>query len=169
MFREDVIFEFNVSGNSLFFSTFRDMAGYKRDGRAPIPDTESTSRSMAGNRSKNTKPEIMLRKALWKSGDRGYRLHPKQLPGRPDIVFGHAKLAVFINGCFWHRCPTCDLPKPRSNAAFWQQKFDVNVARDKKKVAALEDKGWQILTIWECEIKRKLPECLERIREVIKP
>ena len=143
------------------------MGTYIRDGRAPIPKKESTSRLMQANKAKNTKPEVLLRKALWKAGIQGYRLHPRQLPGRPDIVFGKARLAIFINGCFWHRCPSCDLPLPKSNTDFWKKKFDANVARDRKKIASLEEAGWRALTIWECEIEAQLLACLEQVEQAL--
>lgn len=144
--------------------------GYIRDGRAPIPKKESTSRVMQANRAKNTTPEVLLRKQLWAAGHRGYRLHSKNLPGRPDISFNKQRLAVFINGCFWHRCPNCRLPLPKSNTEFWKKKFDANTARDKKKIEALENLGWRTVTIWECKIFSDLISCLERLeRELLKP
>ena len=144
------------------------MEHYIRDGRAPIPRKESTSRVMQANKAKDTKPEVLLRKSLRKKGLLGYRLHPKQLPGRPDIVFGKSKVAVFINGCFWHRCPECDLPLPRSNTDFWKKKFDANVARDRRKVQALEDLGWRVVTIWECSIAEDVEGCVGRIEGLLK-
>jgi len=129
------------------------MIPYIRDGRSPIPKKERTSIVMRANKAKDTRPEVILRQALWKSGLRGYRLHPKQLPGRPDITFTKGKVAIFINGCFWHRCPSCDLPLPKSNTTFWKTKFEANVARDKKKLQALKDFGWRPIVIWECKIK----------------
>jgi DNA mismatch endonuclease, patch repair protein len=143
------------------------MGEYIRDGRAPIPKKESTSKMMRANKPFNTKPEMALRKALREAGLRGYRLHSKQLPGRPDIAFGKAKIAIFINGCFWHRCPHCDLPLPKSNTEFWKKKFDANTVRDQKKIAALEKIGWRSLTIWECKIDSQLVACLDKIEEAL--
>lgn len=143
------------------------MTSYIRDGRAPIPERDSTSRLMRANKAKDTKPEVILRQALWRSGLRGYRLHHKQLPGRPDIAFNRGKVAVFINGCFWHRCPTCDLPLPKSNTAFWKNKFDMNVARDKKKVQALKDIGWCPIIIWECKIGADPDSSVRLIQRVL--
>lgn len=144
-----------------------DMGTYIRDGRAPIPKKESTSRVMSANKAKNTKPEVALRKALWATGRQGYRLHSKQLPGRPDIAFGKKKLAIFINGCFWHRCPTCNLPLPRSNTEFWSNKFNANVARDKRKIKALQRIGWRTMTLWECKIASDPSKSAERIVRVL--
>jgi len=136
---------------------------YIRDGRAPVPKKASTSRVMSANVGKNTKPEILFRKALWSAGIRGYRLHWKKVPGRPDIAFPGKKLAVFINGCFWHRCPKCKLPLPKSNKKFWKEKFDRNVERDKKKRRLLKSKGWRTITIWECELQKNPNKCVDRV------
>ena len=100
---------------------------YLRDGRAPIPVDEKTSKVMRANKGKNTKPELYLRKALWHHGVKGYRLHWKKVPGRPDLAFPGKKIAIFINGCFWHRCPTCNPSTPKSNTKFWTEKFKKNV------------------------------------------
>ena len=81
---------------------------------------------MSANRAKDTKPELLLRQALWQSGHRGYRLHHKKIPGRPDITFVGKKVAIFVHGCFWHRCPKCAYTLPKNNTAFWQAKFDRN-------------------------------------------
>ena len=112
---------------------------YSRDKRSPTPSSESTSKVMSANKAKDTKPEIKLRKILWKEGIRGYRLNWKKAPGRPDIAFPGRKIAIFINGCYWHRCPKCDLPLPKSNVQFWKDKFDNNIARDKKDFARADE------------------------------
>lgn len=140
---------------------------YIRDGRAPIPKDEKTSKTMSANKGKDTKPELLLRKALWNYGIKGYRLHWKKVPGRPDIAFPGRKIAVFVNGCFWHRCPLCNPSTPKSNVEFWTEKFNKNVARDKKKREDLEELGWTVLTIWECEIKKELEVQIERIKQLL--
>jgi len=86
---------------------------YIRDKRSPRPRSEAVSRVMSANRAKDTRPEVALRKALRRAGGRGYRLHYKRVPGRPDIAFVSKRVAVFVNGCYWHRCPKCDLPLPK--------------------------------------------------------
>src|SRR5271157_969325 len=106
---------------------------YIRDGRAPIPEKEATSRVMSANKGINTHPELVLRRALCNEGLRGYRLHWKKAPGRPDIAFPGKKVAVFVNGCFWHRCPYCHPSFPKSNVEFWTAKFEKNRERDKRK------------------------------------
>jgi DNA mismatch endonuclease (patch repair protein) len=140
---------------------------YIRDGRAPIPKSESTSRVMSANRAKNTKPEIALRKALCERGLRGYRLHLKTIPGRPDIAFTAKRVAVFVNGCFWHRCPLCKPRPPKSNVDFWKNKFDRNIERDKRKEQELRAAGWEVLVTWECEIREKLLQVVNRIESTL--
>ncbi len=142
------------------------MNTYLRDGRAPIPDTEITSKIMSANKGKNTRPEIIFRKALWNSGIKGYRLHPKHIPGRPDIVFTKKRIGIFINGCYWHRCPYCELPMPKTNTVFWKHKFQKNSERDKRKIKELEKLGWNIITIWECNIKKHIEKQLRKIKRI---
>jgi len=100
---------------------------YIRDGRAPLPQNEITSRIMSSIKDKNTKPELIIRKALWEKGIRGYRLHWKKAPGKPDIAFPSKKVAIFVNGCYWHRCPHCKLSLPKTNSEFWKNKFQKNI------------------------------------------
>lgn len=121
---------------------------------ADIVDAATRSRMMASIRSKNTQPEIALRKALHAQGLR-FRLHVPKLPGKPDIVLPKWKAAIFVHGCFWHRhegCRYCTMPATRPE--FWQGKFEANVARDAKNAAALHEQGWRTLVVWECELKR---------------
>ncbi|WP_051878572.1 very short patch repair endonuclease [Chryseobacterium sp. FH1] len=128
---------------------------FVRDKRSPIPLSESVSRVMRKNKSKNTQPELLLRKELWKNGIRGYRLHSKKLPGKPDIAFISKKIAIFVNGCFWHRCPHCQYKLPKTNRDFWKDKFERNIARDLKANDQLKEMKWKVITIWECELKNK--------------
>lgn len=139
------------------------MGDYIRDGRAPIPKNENISKVMSANKAKNTKPEMTFRKALWNKGIRGYRLHWKNIPGRPDIVFVSKKIAIFVNGCYWHRCPYCHPSMPKSNTEFWHNKFKKNIERDKKKIQELEKLGWKVITIWECQIKKELEQQIEKV------
>lgn len=141
---------------------------YIRDGRAPIPRKESTSRVMSANKDKDTKPEILLRKELWSKGFRGYRLHSKKLPGRPDISYSRQKLAIFVNGCFWHRCPICKPKLPNTNKEFWKEKFNKNKKRDKGKVKILHEQGWHVITLWECEIKTDILKCVKEVSKELK-
>src|SRR5580658_5078353 len=123
---------------------------------------------MQGNRAKDTTPELSLRNALWKAGVRGYRKNPKGVPGRPDLVFTKHKLAIFVHGCFWHRCPTCNPTSPKTNSLFWSEKFRANVERDRRNVEALEAQGFRVLTIWECELNESVDTQVERIREMFR-
>jgi len=140
---------------------------YIRDGRAPIPKSETTSKVMSANVPKDTKPELILRKSLRKIGISGYRLHWKKASGRPDIAYPGRKISIFVNGCFWHRCPNCNLPLPKSNTEFWLNKFERNKERDANKIHNLEEDGWKIIVFWECEIKRDVLGCAERVKNLI--
>lgn len=109
---------------------------------------------MSQIKGKNTKPELLVRRWLWANNFR-YRLHYKHLPGKPDIVFPGRKKVIFVHGCFWH-CHKCRYFKwPGTNAAFWQNKINSNVMRDKKNRKELKKTGWDYLVIWECDLKRK--------------
>ena len=93
---------------------------------------------MKGNVRGNTKPELQLRQLLREAGYPGYRLHWKQAPGTPDIAYPGRKVAIFVNGCFWHRCPHCSPPNPKSHSEFWETKFARNQERDARKVRQLD-------------------------------
>ena len=133
---------------------------YLRDGRAPIPKSEKISKVMSANRGKNTSPELKLRRMLRLSGLRGYKLHSKDIAGRPDIAFSKDKIAIFLDGCFWHGCPTCFVA-PRTNRAFWLKKIRVNRTRDSRVKNLLRREGWKPIRIWEHELKTdKIPKRL---------
>jgi DNA mismatch endonuclease (patch repair protein) len=127
---------------------------------------ETRSAIMRRVPSKNTRPEIIVRKLVFAAGYR-YRLHAKDLPGRPDIVFPSLKKAIFVNGCFWHRhtCESATLPK--SNRDYWEKKQSRNAQRDKLACRALHASQWKVLTVWECEAKnlKKLGNRLQRFLE----
>jgi len=132
-------------------------------GKPPIAKNNTVSKVMRSNKAKDTMPELTVRKALRANGLLGYRLHPKKVPGRPDICFIGKKVAIFVNGCFWHRCPYCKLPLPKTNREFWRNKFLRNVERDRLKQKRLIDDGWTVMTFWECQIKRDINNLLEKI------
>lgn len=115
------------------------------------------SYNMSMIRAKNTGPEMVLRKILSKNGVRGYRLHYK-LTGRPDIVFPASKLAVFVDGCFWHKCPKCFV-RPKTRRAFWDNKILSNTKRDKTVNIFLRKSGWKVLRVWEHSV-RKSPDSI---------
>lgn len=107
---------------------------------------------MSRIRSSNTSPEIALRRALHALGLR-FRLHRKDLPGKPDIVLPRYKAVVFVHGCFWHRHAGCKVATtPKSNTQFWVDKFDRNVARDARSSGLLKSQGWRVTVVWECEL-----------------
>lgn len=107
---------------------------------------------MSRIRGKDTGPELALRRVLHRLGLR-YRLHGAGLPGKPDLVFPRYRTVVFVHGCFWHRHPECNIATtPKSNTLSWAEKFDKNVARDKRVSAALVTMGWKVIVAWECEV-----------------
>lgn len=110
---------------------------------------------MQANKRKDTKPELLVRARLRAAGLTGYRLQWK-VPGRPDVAWPGKKVALFVNGCFWHRCPHCNLSLPKSNVEYWQVKFDRNVERDAANLEALEADGWKVHVLWECQLKKKV-------------
>lgn len=120
-------------------------------------DTVSTavrSRMMAAVKGKNTKPELAIRSALHRRGFR-FRLHRKDLPGRPDLVFNRRNAVIFVHGCFWHG-HDCHLFRwPKSREDFWRGKIGANIERDRSQREALADAGWRIGTVWECALKGK--------------
>ena len=111
---------------------------------------------MSAVKGKDTKPELLVRKLLHALGYR-FRIQRKGLPGRPDIVLPRYKTAIFVNGCFWHRHEGCKYAStPSTNSEFWEKKFTANVERDARNYAALKEQGWNVIVIWECEIKEIL-------------
>lgn len=130
---------------------------------------EKRSWLMSRIRGKHTGPEMITRSVAHALGLR-FRLHRKDLPGRPDVVFPQHKVALFVHGCFWHRHPGCRLASmPKSRPDFWQAKFDANVARDAAAERALSDAGWRVAIIWECETRQEdvLTARLSGIRNVL--
>ncbi len=113
---------------------------------------------------KNTKPEVIVRSLLHKMGYR-FRLHRKDLPGKPDITLPRHNKIIFVHGCFWHGHENCPRAKrPKSNRKFWDEKLDKNIARDKANFAKLQDLGWDIFVVWTCEVNNPvlLKQKLER-------
>ena len=115
--------------------------------------TAEVSRRMAAVKRRDTVPELELRRALGERGVR-FRLHDPKLPGTPDIVLMDRRVAVFVHGCFWHRHPGCSRATlPKSNVAFWSDKFRQNVKRDARKVRILRSRDWSVCIVWQCRIK----------------
>lgn len=134
-----------------------------------IVDPQKRSKMMSGIKGKNTKPELLLRSALHKLGYR-YRLHVKELPGKPDLVLPKHKTVIFVHGCFWHQHPGCKYAyMPKSNIDFWQKKLAGNTERDKKHHSQLLATGWNVVTIWECEIKNLLENTAQLTAKILPP
>ena len=130
--------------------------------------SEQRSRNMSAIKSKNTKPEIKVRKVLHSMGYR-FRLHSKDLPGSPDIVLPKYKTVIFVHGCFWHRHENCKYAStPKTRQEFWNKKFNENINRDKINQENLSSKGWKIIIVWECEIKNKKINLEQIFKNVIK-
>lgn len=120
-----------------------------------IVDSERRSENMSRIKGRDTAPELAVRRIAHGLGFR-FRLHRKDIPGCPDLVFPKYRLAVFVHGCFWHRHDGCQYTyMPKSRTAFWTKKFGQNVARDYRNEKALQELGWQVLVIWECETWKK--------------
>lgn len=137
-----------------------------------MPDTLTTEqrhRCMSHIRSKGTKPEVLVRKELFRRGYR-YRINVSSLPGKPDIVLPKYKTAIFANGCFWHGHEGCKhFVLPKSNVEYWGSKILSNQLRDKESILKLQQQGRRVIIVWECEIeKSKLSKTIERISSIIK-
>ena len=128
-----------------------------------IVDQQTRSRMMSGIRSKNTKPELALRRALHARGFR-FRLHSGKVPGRPDLVLPKHRAVVFVHGCFWHRHEGCRYATvPATRPDFWRAKFEANAARDSAVRTRLLEDGWRVATVWECALRK--PEQVEASTE----
>lgn len=121
---------------------------------------EQRSYCMSQIKGKNTKPEMALRKALWALGYR-YRIR-NRLPGRPDLVFSSLRIVIFVDGCFWHKCPD-HFVHPKTRAQFWLDKINGNVVRDQRNNESLRSEGWRVVRIWEHEIKESLDDAVARV------
>ena len=131
---------------------------------ADVMTLAQRSLCMSKNRGRNTGPELRLRRALWAAGLR-YRLGTT-LPGRPDIVFPRARLAVFVDGCFWHGCPE-HFQQPANNADFWAAKIEANHRRDLRVDAQLVADGWSVVRVWEHDVQRRIGDCVGRIEQEV--
>lgn len=127
-----------------------------------VVDPKTRSRMMSGIQGKNTRPEIIVRQGLHAAGFR-YRLHGKDLPGRPDLVFRSRRAVIFVNGCFWHghRCHLFKWPSTRQE--WWREKINGTRRRDRKAVRLLRQQGWRVFSVWECALKGKSRLALEEV------
>lgn len=135
---------------------------------ADIVSPEVRSRMMSGIRSRDTKPELQVRKFLHSRGLR-FRVAKKDLPGKPDLVLARWRAAIFVHGCFWHAhqgCKYAAVSKTRPD--FWRAKFEANVRRDKADVAALQSNSWRVMVIWECALRNGTETALLRLEEEIR-
>ena len=148
---------------ALYEPLWKNIGKIRRSMLKTIP-SESRSRNMAAIKSRNTGPEIKLRKALFAAGFR-FRLREK-LTGSPDMVFRRQRVAVFVDGCFWHGCPDC-YKKPVSNSEFWEKKVETNTKRDRAVDEALQKEGWRVERIWEHDIREKLDAVVNRFKDII--
>ncbi len=127
---------------------------------------ERRSWNMSRIKSKDTSPELYVRSTLHQAGFR-FRLHVKEMPGKPDIVLPKYKTVIFVHGCFWHRHPGCSRSTtPSSNTDYWKTKFERNVERDKKEKEKLHNEGWNVVIIWECEVKEKTKETISFLKKL---
>lgn len=132
---------------------------------ADVMTPKQRSRCMSRVRSKNTAIEIRLRKAVWARGLR-YRIH-KALPGRPDLVFTGARVAVFVDGCFWHSCPVHGT-EPKSNSEFWRRKLEANRVRDARVNKELQAQGWTVIRIWQHTVEGNLAAAVDIIEQEVR-
>ena len=135
--------------------------------KPPTASSEVTRQVMQSNRSTGTNPEIELLRLVREKDLRGYRKNYKKIPGKPDIYVPKAKLAVYMHGCFWHRCPHCNPTTPKTNTEFWVSKFQTNMKRDKRVKRRLSRMGVSFLTIWECQLVKKGEACVGRITKAV--
>jgi DNA mismatch endonuclease (patch repair protein) len=135
----------------------------KETQRDPL-GTAGRSALMRRVRTRDTAPELCLRKALWAAGIRGWRLHPRSIPGRPDLAWKALRIAVFVDGAFWHGHP--DYYKGQSGI-FWNEKIEANRERDRRVNAILTSEGWQVVRIWDFEIQRDAARCVQRVADAL--
>ena len=136
-----------------------------KDLRSPPASSEAVKSSMKGNKGKDTKPEILLRSALHRLGKR-FRKHYKKVPGSPDIAFVSSKLAVFVDGCFWHGCPKC-YKEPKTNTEFWRKKVEKNHDRAITVNKDLKGLGWAVERVWEHDVIKHNNKVIAKIINIL--
>lgn len=138
--------------------------GIPKLGRAPKASNPNVSKTMKGNVGKDTKLEKKFIAILEENFKNSYLSNVKSLPGTPDIVLPESRLAVFINGCFWHHCPKCYRGLPKTHTDFWRRKFVRNEERDRRKINELKKLGWDVLVIWEHDINKDPQKLIKMLR-----
>lgn len=129
---------------------------------------EHRSWNMSRIKGKDTKPELLIRSLLHKMGYR-FRLNCKNMPGKPDIVLAKYKTVIFVHGCFWHRHIGCKYSYiPKSRVDFWKQKFNATIERDQKKTDTLKSLGWRVIIVWECDLKKRAEDVINKIHYTLK-
>jgi DNA mismatch endonuclease, patch repair protein len=134
----------------------------------PVADTrtkEQRSRIMAAVRGKHTSPEVALRKALYAAGIRGWRCHYKRAPGTPDLAWPGRRVAVFVDGAFWHGHPSRH--KPGRSGRYWDEKIERNIARDRRVDAELRDDGWIVLRVWDFDVRKNLAGVVSEVEAAL--
>jgi DNA mismatch endonuclease (patch repair protein) len=122
--------------------------------RAPKSKNRVVSKVMRANKSEGTSLELKIRKEVSSAGIKGYRLNFSKVPSRPDIAFVNRKIAIIVNGCFWHGCRICIKKMPQTNSKYWAWKMETNRARDKRNAAKLKRLGWRVYRVWEHDVKK---------------
>jgi DNA mismatch endonuclease, patch repair protein len=133
---------------------------------ADVLTREQRRLNMSRIKGRNTKPELLIRKALHALGLR-YRLHDRRLPGHPDMVFPRYQCAVFVHGCFWHQHHCHLVKKPGTRVAFWEEKLAANKARDQRAISALQSDGWRLVIVWECALRGTTKRPFETIIQLL--
>jgi DNA mismatch endonuclease, patch repair protein len=132
-----------------------------------IVDAATRRRMMQGIRSRDTKPELLVRRGLHANGFR-YVLGGRGLPGRPDLVFPSREVVIFIHGCFWHRHPGCRFAYiPSTRTAFWLTKFEQNAQRDHRQQQELRQMGWRAISVWECELRANSDAVIKKLSQIL--
>ena len=134
-----------------------------RLGASPKASSKNVSKVMKANKASGTKIEVVFKDVLRREGLKNFTSNPKNVIGRPDIAFVKYSIAVFIHGCFWHHCPKCKLPIPKTHRSFWKLKFERNAERDERKRKELQDMGWKVFEFWEHDIKKNPDKLAKRI------
>ena len=133
-----------------------------------VVDQKTRSKMMSGIRGKDTRPELLVRSGLHRMGFR-FRLHDRKLPGSPDLVLRRYSAAVFVHGCYWHRHEGCRFATtPATRPEFWQEKFDANVARDRRHQQLLRGAGWRVFVVWECALRRNPGDSVVRLANALR-